>query len=143
MRKSITQTFLQGNNKAFREQKCSTQVWQGKFALVLRENNWLGPSETHTEKPFLKIGQAERSACVADHKPSLERERKRVLDSGGRVEFQRCWRIIAASTNEDAGRFTGLAISRSLGDLGFKEPRLCVGAPYPFSHFPSSICCSV
>ncbi|KAK9914952.1 hypothetical protein WJX75_002812 [Coccomyxa subellipsoidea] len=61
-----------------------------------------------------------------DHKPGLERERKRVLERGGRVEFQRCWRIIAAGTNEHSGHFTGLAISRSLGDLCFKEPRLFV-----------------
>lgn len=48
-----------------------------------------------------------------------------MLERGGRVEFQRCWRIIAAGTNEHSGHFTGLAISRSLGDLCFKEPRLC------------------
>lgn len=37
---------------------------------------------------------------------------------GGRVEFARCWRIISTAR----GANTGLAVSRSLGDLDFKEP---------------------
>ena len=41
---------------------------------------------------------------------------------GGRVEFQRCWRVISTAR----GTNTGLAVSRSLGDLEFKEPRMLV-----------------
>ena len=40
---------------------------------------------------------------------------------GGRVEMQRCWRIITTAR----GTNTGLAVSRSLGDLDFKEPSMC------------------
>ena len=68
-----------------------------------------------------------RGACCADHKPGLERERARVEGSGGRVEMQRCWRIISTAR----GTNTGLAVSRSLGDLDFKEPSMC--APPQFS----------
>ncbi|CAL5221222.1 g3373 [Coccomyxa viridis] len=57
-----------------------------------------------------------------DHKPGLERERARVEGSGGRVEMQRCWRIISTAR----GTNTGLAVSRSLGDLDFKEPSMYV-----------------
>ncbi|CAK0781692.1 hypothetical protein CVIRNUC_005447 [Coccomyxa viridis] len=57
-----------------------------------------------------------------DHKPGLERERARVERCGGRVEMQRCWRIITTAR----GTNTGLAVSRSLGDLDFKEPSIFV-----------------
>ncbi len=56
----------------------------------------------------------------ADHKPGLEREAQRVKAIGGRVEFQRCWRVISSVR----GTHTGLAVSRSLGDLEFKEPKM-------------------
>ncbi len=42
-------------------------------------------------------------------------------ERGGRVEMQRCWRIISTAR----GTNTGLAVSRSLGDLDFKEPSMC------------------
>ena len=58
---------------------------------------------------------------LADHKPGLEREANRVRALGGRVEFARCWRIISTAR----GANTGLAVSRSLGDLDFKEPIRC------------------
>ncbi|BDA43649.1 Protein phosphatase 2C homolog 3 [Coccomyxa sp. Obi] len=61
-----------------------------------------------------------------DHKPGLERERQRVVGAGGRVEFQRCWRVISGGNDDDPGRRTGLAVSRSFGDIEFKEPRLFV-----------------
>lgn len=61
----------------------------------------------------------------ADHKPGLEREKARVEASGGRVEMQRCWRIISTAR----GTNTGLAVSRSLGDLDFKEPSMCANYP--------------
>jgi len=66
----------------------------------------------------------------ADHKPGLSGERSRVLEAGGRVEFQRCWRVISGGADgEEPGRRTGLAISRSLGDLDFKEPKLYARKP--------------
>lgn len=67
--------------------------------------------------------------CGADHKPGLMRERRRVLGAGGRVEWQRCWRVISGGSDDDSGRRTGLAVSRSFGDIEFKEPRLCAPAP--------------
>lgn len=68
-------------------------------------------------------------AIGADHKPGLERERQRVVGAGGRVEFQRCWRVISGGNDDDPGRRTGLAVSRSFGDIEFKEPRLCAASP--------------
>lgn len=41
--------------------------------------------------------------------------------AGGRVEMQRCWRIVTTAR----GTNSGLAVSRSLGDLDFKEPSMC------------------
>ena len=59
-------------------------------------------------------------ALTEDHKPSLPRERKRVYDEGGRVEFCGCWRVIA----ENRGRNVraALAVSRAIGDIDFKRP---------------------
>ena len=75
----------------------------------------------------------------ADHKPGLERERARVEGCGGRVEMQRCWRIISTAR----GTNTGLAVSRSLGDLDFKEPAMCAHPTSPPS-LPAqllAVCC--
>eukprot|EP00884_Botryococcus_braunii_P014428 jgi/Botrbrau1/22987/Bobra.0030s0052.2 len=55
-----------------------------------------------------------------DHKPNLPKERQRVEAAGGRVDFQRCWRVICEPRNGRPG--SGLAVSRSFGDLDFKEP---------------------
>ena len=55
-----------------------------------------------------------------DHKPNLPRERKRVEDLGGRVDFARCWRVIVYPG--DGRPASGLAVSRSFGDPDFKEP---------------------
>ncbi len=41
--------------------------------------------------------------------------------AGGRVEFQRCWRIISEPRRDRP--LSGLAVSRSFGDLDFKEPK--------------------
>ncbi|KAK9829310.1 hypothetical protein WJX72_005079 [[Myrmecia] bisecta] len=56
-----------------------------------------------------------------DHKPNLPRERERVELLGGRVNFQRCWRVICEPKDGRPG--SGLAVSRSFGDLDFKEPQ--------------------
>lgn len=55
-----------------------------------------------------------------DHKPHLMRERSRIEHAGGRVDFQRCWRVVVEPRDGRPG--SGLAVSRSLGDLDFKEP---------------------
>ena len=75
---------------------------------------------------------------LADHKPGLERERARVERCGGRVEMQRCWRIITTAR----GTNTGLAVSRSLGDLDFKEPSMC-GSVASAAVLPSLQCAAL
>ena len=76
---------------------------------------------------------------LADHKPGLEREAQRVKAVGARVEFQRCWRVISTAR----GINTGLAVSRSLGDLDFKEPKMC-DKPRHASQPPrqEAVCCA-
>ncbi len=66
-----------------------------------------------------RSGVAKR--LTEDHKPNLPSEKARVLKAGGRVEFQRCWRVVVEPKDGRPG--SGLAVSRSLGDLDFKEPR--------------------
>lgn len=65
-----------------------------------------------------RSGEALR--LTEDHKPNLPRERKRVEDLGGRVDFARCWRVIVDPG--DGRPASGLAVSRSFGDPDFKEP---------------------
>ncbi|MEW5306475.1 MAG: hypothetical protein WDW36_008937 [Sanguina aurantia] len=67
-------------------------------------------------------GAAER--LTEDHKPNLPGERARVAAVGGRVEFQRCWRVISEARGGRPG--SGLAVSRSFGDIDFKEPQRMV-----------------
>lgn len=55
-----------------------------------------------------------------DHKPNLPRERKRVESNGGIVDFAHCWRVIIGP--KDGRPASGLAVSRSIGDIDFKEP---------------------
>lgn len=63
-------------------------------------------------------GAAQR--LTEDHKPNLARERVRIEAAGGRILFQRCWRVICESRDERPS--VGLAVSRGFGDLDFKEP---------------------
>lgn len=63
-----------------------------------------------------------------DHKPNVPRERLRVEALGGRVDFARCWRVIVDPG--DGRPASGLAVSRSFGDLDFKEPlHLVIATP--------------
>lgn len=57
---------------------------------------------------------------TTDHKPDLAQEKSRVDAVGGRIEFSGCWRVICEPRENRPG--SGLAVTRSLGDLDFKEP---------------------
>ena len=94
-------------------------------SVVLRVANHLFVA--HAGDTRIVVGQrvvghhdVRAKALTEDHKPSLPRERKRVYDEGGRVEFCGCWRVIA----ENRGRNVraALAVSRAIGDIDFKRP---------------------
>lgn len=55
-----------------------------------------------------------------DHKPNLPEETARIKKNGGQVEFQACWRVVLQKSGVRPK--VGLAVSRCLGDLVFKEP---------------------
>lgn len=65
-----------------------------------------------------KAGRAVR--LTEDHKPNLPAERERIRRVGGRIDFSNCWRVIVQPTWDRPG--SGLAVSRSFGDLAFKQP---------------------
>lgn len=69
-----------------------------------------------------------------DHKPDLAHEKSRVHSVGGRVEFSGCWRVICEPRENRPG--SGLAVTRSLGDLDFKEPIPLVEANPDVGHLP-------
>eukprot|EP01026_Neomeris_dumetosa_P047277 TRINITY_DN4055_c0_g1_i2.p1 TRINITY_DN4055_c0_g1~~TRINITY_DN4055_c0_g1_i2.p1 ORF type:complete len:397 (-),score=48.23 TRINITY_DN4055_c0_g1_i2:820-2010(-) len=59
-----------------------------------------------------------------DHKPSLQHERERILRNGGKIiSGKRQHRVVVKT---QSGFPCGLAISRALGDLDFKEPQRVV-----------------
>ena len=94
-------------------------------SVVLRVSNHLfvahaGDTRIVVGKRSMGLHDCRVKALTEDHKPSLPRERKRVYDEGGRVEFCGCWRVIA----ENRGRNVraALAVSRAIGDIDFKRP---------------------
>ncbi|CAG9467250.1 unnamed protein product [Pedinophyceae sp. YPF-701] len=103
-------------------QKCNSGVARGGSTALalLRENNLLYAAHAGDSRAVLgRNGKALR--LTVDHKPNLPRERRRIVDNGGMVELVGCWRVIIATPGE--GRvLSGLAVSRSLGDVEFKQP---------------------
>ncbi|GIL80760.1 hypothetical protein Vretimale_9141 [Volvox reticuliferus] len=88
--------------------------------LVMRLSDTLYAAHAGDSRAVLsRRGHAVR--LTEDHKPHLPAEKARVEAAGGRVDFQRCWRVIVEPREGRLG--SGLAVSRSLGDLDFKEPR--------------------
>ncbi|KAL3144636.1 hypothetical protein ABBQ38_001995 [Trebouxia sp. C0009 RCD-2024] len=65
-----------------------------------------------------RAGRAVR--MTEDHKPNLPAEAERIRQVGGRIEFSKCWRVVLEPLGLRPG--SGLAVSRSFGDLDFKEP---------------------
>ena len=94
------------------------------FVLVAGEIVWTAHAGD-SRAVLSRGGKAVR--LTQDHKPELVAEKARVEANGGRVDFQRCWRVICPARN---GRpASGLAVSRSFGDLDFKEPARSAGQP--------------
>lgn len=88
--------------------------------LVLRLSDTLYAAHAGDSRAVLSRGGF-AVRLTEDHKPHLPAERARVEAAGGRVDFQRCWRVIVEPREGRLG--SGLAVSRSLGDLDFKEPK--------------------
>lgn len=65
-----------------------------------------------------RAGKAVR--ITQDHKPDTPGEASRIRQAGGRTHFTNCWRVIIEPKDGQLG--SGLAVSRSFGDLDFKEP---------------------
>jgi len=60
-----------------------------------------------------------------DHKPDMPKERARIEALGGRVEMRGCWRVMIAPPT---GPARGLAVSRAVGDIDWKQPVPVVSA---------------
>eukprot|EP00891_Asterochloris_glomerata_P003379 jgi/Astpho2/3379/Aster-x1143 len=74
------------------------------------------------------LAAPEALRLTQDHKPDLPAERERIEAAGGHVELVKCWRVVSPAHNGHPA--TGLAVSRGLGDLQFKEPvRLVEATP--------------
>ena len=95
-------------------------VWRG--SLSSRKCSFAGDTlwTAHAGDSRAVMSRAGRAVRLTeDHKPHLAAERARIEANGGRVEFQRCWRVICGPRDGRPG--SGLAVSRSFGDLDFKE----------------------
>lgn len=95
--------------------------------MLMRLGDMLYTGHTGDSRAVLcRGGKALR--LTEDHKPQLLAERSRIEARGGRIEFQRCWRVVVEPRDGRLG--SGLAVSRALGDLDFKEPlKLVEGEP--------------
>jgi len=101
--------------------RCRTENGRGGATgvVILRIGEMLYAAHCGDSRAVL-CRSGEPLVLTEDHKPNLPRERKRLEDLGGRVDFARCWRVIV---DPGGGRpASGLAVSRSFGDPDFKDP---------------------
>ncbi|GAX77731.1 hypothetical protein CEUSTIGMA_g5174.t1 [Chlamydomonas eustigma] len=117
---SLRRAFLQIDDDILKQSRVDGSR-DGSTALVVAKlGDAVYTAHTGDSRAVLcRNGVAHR--LTEDHKPNLPTERSRVLAAGGRVEFQRCWRVVVEPRDGRPG--SGLAVSRSLGDLDFKEPK--------------------
>lgn len=132
---AIKEAFLQTDKEilALAERKKFDQSGSTALVALLHGNPKLG---TPLRLVLAHIGDSRAVLCRAgqavalseDHKPDRLDERKRVERSGGLVlNVRGAWRIAAPANPNAAGRaarreYQGLALTRSLGDLSFKQP---------------------
>jgi len=125
VKKSLIRSFIDLDEEILDQTKDLNRRDGSTASVVLRVANHLfvahaGDTRIVVGKRTVGLHEVRAKALTEDHKPSLPRERKRVYDEGGRVEFCGCWRVIA----ENRGRNVraALAVSRAIGDIDFKRP---------------------
>lgn len=134
---AIKEAFVQTDKEvlSMAERKKFEQVGSTAVAALLHGNPKLG---TALRLVIANLGDSRAVLCrggqaVAvseDHKPTRIDEKKRIERSGGLVlQVRGTWRV-AASTNPNSmsksarREYQGLAMTRSFGDLYFKQPTL-------------------
>ena len=125
VKNSLIRSFIDLDEEILDGTKALNRRDGSTASVVLRVANHLfvahaGDTRIVMGKRAMGLHDVRARALTEDHKPSLPRERKRVYDEGGRVEFCGCWRVIA----ENRGRNVraALAVSRAIGDIDFKRP---------------------
>jgi len=125
VKNSLIRSFIDLDEEILDGTKALNRRDGSTASVVLRVANHLfvahaGDTRIVMGKRAMGLHDVRAKALTEDHKPSLPRERKRVYDEGGRVEFCGCWRVIA----ENRGRNVraALAVSRAIGDIDFKRP---------------------
>jgi len=137
IRQAIKEAFVQTDREilATAERKKFEQVGSTAVAALLHGNPKLGtalrlvvPNLGDSRAVICRGGQA--VAASDDHKPTRIDEKKRIERAGGLVlQVRGCWRV-AASTNPNSmskaarREYQGLAMTRSFGDLYFKQPTM-------------------
>lgn len=132
---AIKEAFLQTDKEilALSERKKFDQSGSTAVVALLHGNPKLG---TPLRLVLAHIGDSRAVLCRAgqavpvteDHKPDRLDERKRVERAGGLVlNVRGAWRIAAPANPNASGRasrreYQGLALTRSFGDLCFKQP---------------------
>lgn len=95
------------------QHSCSAEL-HGNCDACMVSWGWLGDSRA-------VLCQRDKGVRLTeDHKPNLPGETARIKNNGGQVEFQACWRVVLQKSGVRPK--VGLAVSRCLGDLVFKEP---------------------
>lgn len=135
IKSAIKEAFLQTDKEilAVAERKKFEQVGSTCVAALLHGNPKLG---TALRLVVANLGDSRAVLCRAgqavaasdDHKPTRIDEKKRIERAGGLVlQVRGAWRV-AASTNPNSmskaarREYQGLCMTRSLGDLYFKQP---------------------